>query len=922
MIEPDVSVIVIGFNDAARLPRALASIQQQTLRNLEIIVVDDASSDDTAAVVAQIADADPRIRYECLPVNSGGCSAPRNRGLELARGAWVMFCDSDDEYERHACKNLLLAAERLDADVVCGAAERIDVRSGRAKRWKPELHDREQACDDLELLPELLADTISVNKIYRRSFLLDNEITFPLGLLFEDQLFTLKAFAAAGRVATIPQTVYRWYVDSLSDEPSITQRRSEARNVGSRIEVNRQIDAFLAERRLSGVQEIKDLKFLRHDLYLYLSSMLDVDDDTAGLLMDHLRPYVAGVNLAPAWQLRPALRVAVYHLLAGDLEGVRSAMRLVRWASVVDVPIVERGGRQMWNCKHLDGGPDAGGFAAADWLDVTPMHLLDVPFTQRRFLHRLDELRLEDGRVVASGTTVDYDGSIAQCEGVELVFAVGSGGAAMRVPAAWTGTNGNRRSWKVDGVAEGVLGRPLDAKDRGTVSLAVGRTALVNVTGARVGNAALTTSVPYPSARSSRGPDALDLSAGDAGAIVWRASYASGGAPTAGSAQRLARFARKEILQPLVAWLGGILPAREVVVFDTSELRPMNADVRAMSDYLGFHHQDLPQAWVHRGRPTRVPEHAEPVERLSLRHHWIVARAKWRVDDGTASLEVRPRPEGRTVFVLDGVPVRREGLDDPSVLVNRAATVQVRQRSRRWSTVIATSRYAEEVARSAYGYRGDVCATGMPRLDSALEVHRQGTAALQQLRESLDLDVDRAIVMYAPAARGRGRNALPSLLDIEQWVAELGERAYLLVRSHPSERLEVSSRWCSAVRDIGEANVATDFLTASDLLISDYSSLIGDAALLEIPVILFQPDRDTYVNRLHGLYVNLDRLAPVATSTSDLAELVRAWLTEPSTWESRYEEPMRAFAADHCGPSDGSSAARAVAALLDTEVGR
>ena len=113
-----------------RLPAAIASVQRQTLRSLEIIVVDDASTDGTEALVRGIAADDPRIRYERLPENSGGCSAPRNRGVELARAPWVMFCDSDDEYERHACKNLLQAAERLDADVVCGAAERIDVRTG------------------------------------------------------------------------------------------------------------------------------------------------------------------------------------------------------------------------------------------------------------------------------------------------------------------------------------------------------------------------------------------------------------------------------------------------------------------------------------------------------------------------------------------------------------------------------------------------------------------------------------------------------------------------------------------------------------------------------------------------------------------------------------------------------------------------
>ena len=63
---PDVSVVVISYNDAARLPRAIRSVQRQTLRSLEIIVVDDASTDATADVVRRLAQDDPRIRYERL----------------------------------------------------------------------------------------------------------------------------------------------------------------------------------------------------------------------------------------------------------------------------------------------------------------------------------------------------------------------------------------------------------------------------------------------------------------------------------------------------------------------------------------------------------------------------------------------------------------------------------------------------------------------------------------------------------------------------------------------------------------------------------------------------------------------------------------------------------------------------------------
>ena len=102
-MSPELSVVVIGYNDRANLPRAIKSVQRQTLRNLEIIVVDDASTDGSAEVAEKRAAKDPRISVVRLPENSGGCSAPRNAGLERARAPYVMFLDSDDVYDRHAC---------------------------------------------------------------------------------------------------------------------------------------------------------------------------------------------------------------------------------------------------------------------------------------------------------------------------------------------------------------------------------------------------------------------------------------------------------------------------------------------------------------------------------------------------------------------------------------------------------------------------------------------------------------------------------------------------------------------------------------------------------------------------------------------------------------------------------------------------
>src|SRR3954454_10978171 len=117
---PAVSVVVICYNDAGNLPAAVRSASRQTLRDIEVLIVDDGSSDETPQVAAGLAAADERVRYHRLATNSGGCSRPPNTGVGLAAGAFVTSLDSDDVLPRRACARLLRAARRSGAELVCG----------------------------------------------------------------------------------------------------------------------------------------------------------------------------------------------------------------------------------------------------------------------------------------------------------------------------------------------------------------------------------------------------------------------------------------------------------------------------------------------------------------------------------------------------------------------------------------------------------------------------------------------------------------------------------------------------------------------------------------------------------------------------------------------------------------------------------
>jgi len=125
MSAPLVSVVLPTYRRAQIIGRALRSVLKQTMSDLEVIVVDDASGDETERVVNELKD--PRVRFVPRPVN-GGAAAARNTGLQMARGKYVAFQDSDDEWLAEKLSRQVSRLESLPAEVALtqGAVLRFD----------------------------------------------------------------------------------------------------------------------------------------------------------------------------------------------------------------------------------------------------------------------------------------------------------------------------------------------------------------------------------------------------------------------------------------------------------------------------------------------------------------------------------------------------------------------------------------------------------------------------------------------------------------------------------------------------------------------------------------------------------------------------------------------------------------------------
>jgi succinoglycan biosynthesis protein ExoO len=114
---PTVSVVMANFNGGAYLAEAIGSVQKQTLRDLEIIVSDDGSTDNSVGIVTQLQSTDPRIRLLRSDRN-GGPAAARNRALDVVKGEWVAIMDSDDLIRPERLALLVEVADRDGADII------------------------------------------------------------------------------------------------------------------------------------------------------------------------------------------------------------------------------------------------------------------------------------------------------------------------------------------------------------------------------------------------------------------------------------------------------------------------------------------------------------------------------------------------------------------------------------------------------------------------------------------------------------------------------------------------------------------------------------------------------------------------------------------------------------------------------------
>jgi CDP-glycerol glycerophosphotransferase len=342
MIVPRVSVVVPFYNNEDLLGDCLASIAGQTLAELDVIMVDDGSTDGSVAIAQARAAADPRFRLMQVP--NGGPGYARNRGIEQARAEFLAFADADDLVLPHAYEHMLRTLESTGSDFVCGNVERI----GPAGITQSALHARAMKGTRLRThvsrAPYLLFDISVFNKLFRKSFWDGAGLSFPEGMLWEDLQAMTRAHVLAKSVDVIAETVYLWR-ERGKGALSITQSRTDIGNFTDRITALLAIDAFLRQRGTPKLLRQHQRKALVNDLWLYVGELSRTSDAFRAEFVNLVQRYLRQVSGRVLYSL-PAEQKLAYHLIARgrlDLLIQFDAWRLDQ--PVGTVPIVREHGR-------------------------------------------------------------------------------------------------------------------------------------------------------------------------------------------------------------------------------------------------------------------------------------------------------------------------------------------------------------------------------------------------------------------------------------------------------------------------------------------------------------------------------------------------------------------------------------------------
>lgn len=204
-----VSVVVPIFNLERYIGFCIESLLRQSLKSIEILCINDGSTDRSSEIVKEYSNLDSRVIL--IDQENKGAAAARNKGILAARGEYIMFVDGDDWVEANAVEEVVAFTKKTNAEIVCFGASKC-TEGQEEERESEYIKYSENIAGDIRKIRLFELNVVPWGKLYKRSFLIENDLMFPEGLFFEDNAFFWNCMSCVKRIAVMEGGVYHYRI--------------------------------------------------------------------------------------------------------------------------------------------------------------------------------------------------------------------------------------------------------------------------------------------------------------------------------------------------------------------------------------------------------------------------------------------------------------------------------------------------------------------------------------------------------------------------------------------------------------------------------------------------------------------------------------------------------------------------------------
>jgi CDP-glycerol glycerophosphotransferase len=326
--------------------------------------------------------------------------------------------------------------------------------------------------------------------------------------------------------------------------------------------------------------------------------------------------------------------------------------------------------------------------------------------------------------------------------------------------------------------------------------------------------------------------------------------------------------------------------------------------------------------WCLEDTTLKIPGNVKKVKRARLSYLYYLARAKiWVCDTRQPSFLVK-RPETTYIQLWHGTPLKKLAMDLDVLSMSEGLELSeykrlFKENTLTWDYLISQSDYTTEKFRSCFDFKNSILETGFPRNDLLFRNNNENS--INSIKKKYGIPGDKKIILYAPTWRDdefyeNGIYKFSSEMDFDLLQKELSDTHVMMVKLH--YLVKDSLDWSKYQGFVYECNHLWDIqelYLVSDILITDYSSVMFDYALLRRPMMIYAQDYHNYKKNLRGFYFDIfeEFPGPIAENTNDLVKSIKSY--NPELYKEKYMEFLNKFTCF----DDGNASEKIVGLILE-----